>query len=374
LIDAAKAAVRQHCQDHVLLVLDWSLLHYKHHPSKADRTALANSDDLGYRLLTALAVSDTTGHPLAPVCLELEAADGLHTTRSPKTLQSSSSLDDLSPVLQHVAGLQLGRPSVVIIDREGDSIQHLRQWSTLDKSFVVRAKDAPRVVYDGRVQPLKEVAKQVPLTQAREVLHKGVRATQYIGETRVRIERPARTHRFIDGVKRHRNIAGAPLALRLIVSEVRDAKGKVLAQWLLFSNLPAEIPAERIALWYYWRWNIDSYHKLLKQAGQHLESWQQDDAEQIARRLAVVAMSAILVWQLARDPRPEADQLRQILVRLSGRLMKRGKGQPGFTEPALLAGLGVLLPMLEMLKTHDAAELKRLLLQVLPVPLSSASG
>ncbi len=366
LIEAARAAVQQTCADYVLLALDWSLLHYNNHRSKLDRVALAHREDLGYKLLTALAISDTGGQPLAPVCLELEAADGVHTTRNATRQAAQSALDGLSPVLAYVGGLELGRPVVAIIDREADSVQHLRDWSAASQLFVVRANDAPRVTYEGRVQPLRDVARRVPLARSREVLHKGVPATQYAGEACVVIERPARTHRVLNGKKRHHNISGPPLSLRLIVSEIRDARGIVLARWLLLTNVPAAITAERVALWYYWRWDIESYHKLLKQAGQHLESWQQDDAEQLARRLAVVAMAAVLVWQLARDTRPEAEHMRQILVRLSGRQMKRGRGQPGFTKPALLAGLGILIPMLHLLEEHSPEELKRLACQVAP--------
>jgi hypothetical protein len=368
LIQAAKAAVRESCEKYVLVALDWSLLHYNRHSSKPDRVELAHRQDLGYKLLTALAISDRNGQPLAPVCLEVEAADGLHSTRRKTRLSARSPLDGRSPVLAHVRDLNLGRPTVALIDREADSIRPLREWATAGQLFVVRANAAPRVRYAGCLQPLWQAAQQVPLVQTREVLHKGTPAVQYVGAAPVVIDRPARTHRVANGKKRHRNISGPPLSLRLIVSEIRDAKGAVRARWLLLSNLPAEVPAAGSALWYYWRWDIESYHKLLKQAGQHLESWQQDDAEQLARRLAVVAMAAVLVWQLARDTRPEAEQLRQILVRLSGRQMKRGRGQPGFTKPALLTGMGILLPMLHLLEEHSLEDLRRLASRALPEP------
>ena len=64
------------------MALDWSPLHYGGHGAKADRVPLGNEQDLGYELLTALAVSDRDGSPLAPPCLGLRAADGVHSTRS----------------------------------------------------------------------------------------------------------------------------------------------------------------------------------------------------------------------------------------------------------------------------------------------------
>ena len=314
---------------------------------------------------------------MAPACLELEAQDGVHTTRQREPARALSALDNLAPVMAHVEGLHLGRPPVYIIDREADSVQHYRRWSKAGRHFLVRANHARRVKYAGREQLLGDVAKTVPLVETRPVSFKGAAATQYVGETSVVLERPARTNRVMNGKKKHKNVSGPPITLRLIVSEIRDAAGQVLACWLLLTNLPAEVSAATIALWYYWRWNIESYHKLLKQAGQHLECWQQDDARQLSRRLSVVAMAAVLVWQLARDKRPEAAELREVLVRLSGRQMKRGKGQPGFTNSALLAGLGILLPMLSLLEQHSPAELRSLARQVLPIawsPIRKDSG
>jgi hypothetical protein len=268
--------------------------------------------------------------------------------------------------MAYVEKLQLGRRLAYIVDREGDSIGHLRTWNSNGRNFLVRAKDNPRVMHEGREQKLVDAAADVHLFETRPVKFHGLDALQYTGETRVVLERPARTHRVFNGKATHRNIDGEPLELRLIVSEVRSADGTVLAQWLLLSNLPAEISAATMALWYYWRWRIESYHKLLKSAGQQVEYWLQDDAAALARRLTVAAMAGIMVWELARDTRPEAATLRGVLVQLSGRLMKKGKGQPGFTEPALLAGLGVLLSMLHLLENRSLEELQNLARQILP--------
>ena len=79
-----------------------------------------------------------------------------------------------------------------------------------------------------------------------------------------------------------------------------------------------------------------------------------------------VRESAVVVWQLARDQRPQAEEMRQVLVKLSGRQMKRGKAVRGFTEPALLAGMGVLVPMLELMDHYDLATLRSMAKTFLP--------
>jgi len=69
------------CQRFVLLIHDWSHLHYNGHDSKLDRIPLSNTKDLGYSLYNALALSDQDGSPLAPAGFSLTAADGVHSSR-----------------------------------------------------------------------------------------------------------------------------------------------------------------------------------------------------------------------------------------------------------------------------------------------------
>jgi hypothetical protein len=77
-----------------------------------------------------------------------------------------------------------------------------------------------------------------------------------------------------------------------------------------------------VTRWYYWRWRIESYFKLLKSAGQQVEPWEQESGEAIARRLVIVSMACVTAWSLRRDPRPAAAELRRVLIRLSGRKMQ----------------------------------------------------
>jgi hypothetical protein len=143
---------------------------------------------------------------------------------------------------------------------------------------------------------------------------------------------------------------------------VRAEDGTLLAQWLLLSNVPAAVSAETIAVWYYWRWRIESYYKLLKGAGQALEDWQQESGRAIAKRLLVASMACVVIWRLARPIQPETIALRRLLVRLSGRQMKRNRP---FTAPAMLAGFQALLAMLDVLEEYDVQELRHLVTSAL---------
>jgi hypothetical protein len=380
LVECARLGVWAACEDWVLVVHDWSNLRFNQHAGKKDRVELSNKNDLGYDLLTALVVSDRDGSPLAPVDLELKAADGIHSTRASAVLSPLSQLDWLTEVVRHVEGMGLGRKLVHALDREADSVGLYRQWDASGWHFLIRADDNRIVLHNGQETHLGQLAAtlQGKMPRAGRVKLHGQDVWHWIGEAPVVLHRRAMQHRVRDGKAQHVLIPGVPLTLRLAVSELRDENEQVLTRWLLLTNLPQSVTAATVALWYLWRWKIESYHKLLKGAGQQVESWQQETAEALARRLTVVAMSAVVVWHLARDPRPEADEFRQVLVRLSGRQMKRGRNRRNFTEPALLVGLGVLVPMLALLEHYDLKKLRQVAQEALPdlfpLPLRRESG
>src|SRR5262249_25655620 len=167
---------------------------------------------------------------------------------------------------------------------------------------------------------------------------------------------PAGRHRRRGGKTVNERVPGPPITLRRVVSRVCDLSGKTLAVWYLLTNLPAEVDTATVALWYYWRWRIESLFKLLKSHGQQVECWQQEGGEAIAKRLLVSAMACALVWRLQRQEAPEAGTLRALLVRLRGRQMKWGREH---TAPALLAGVWVLVAMVEALEQHSPEDLRR---------------
>lgn len=364
LLAQARSAIATECQEYVLAVHDWSALGFAKHESKTDRIPLKTKHPVGYELLTGLLLSDQTGDPLAPAYQELATADGVLSTRSDRSLPQRAHLDALTQAQAHLERLEFGKPIVHIVDAEADSVGHLRRWEAKKQRFVTRGDDIRWVRWKGQQCQVATILPQLAFRFSREVEYHGRAAQQYVAETDVTLHRPAREHRMVKGRHVHRTRKGRPLDVRLVVSEVRDQTGQVLARWLLWTNVRG-VSAETIALWYYWRWRIESYFKLLKRAGQHVEQWQQTCASAIARRLLVTAMACVVVWSLARSTAPTATEARTLLVRLSGRLMKRGVE---FTQPALLAGMWVLLAMLDTMEDYTYEELRQLAAQFLPLP------
>lgn len=131
-------------------------------------------------------------------------------------------------------------PLVHLSDQESDSITHLRAWDKEQWRFVVRAKALHFVAWEGQRARLDEIADHLNW-------------------------RPSGAVQLTAGV---------------------------IVQQLL--ALDAAVTAELIAEWYYWQWMIESYFKLCKSAGQHLEDWQQETAAAMAKRLLIAAMAGVV--------------------------------------------------------------------------------
>jgi len=232
-------------------------------------------------------------------------------------------------VFQPLEALNLGRPRVHILDREADSSGHYRQGDPHRCRFLVRADQERVVRHEGQrrtlTQGVRLLRQRQALVQPGPLLHQGEEIPPWIAATSVTLQAPARPYRKVGGPRRQRHVPGPPLTLRLVVSERRDEEGRILAHGLLLTNLPPEVAAATLRLWYYFRGRIESYFKLMKQAGPQLESWRQASAAASARRLLVASRAAVGVGPLARSTHPQAPELRSVRVQRSGRQMKRGR-------------------------------------------------
>lgn len=339
-----------------LLVHDWCKLSFDR-ADQRDLAQLTHRTDIGYELTTALLVSADDGRPLAPLEMHLKTAEGTLSTRG-ETCRTQPHLEQVLPTMQASRGWNLPRPLLHVIDREADSVDHYRQWDAGGHKFLIRG-DNRSVRWNGVRCHLQEIRKKLRRKQqfqpAGPAEYRGRPAQLWVAETEVVLDRPAKKN--VRGKKFQK--PGRALTLRLIVAEIRDDNGKVLAHWLLLSNVAAYwATAAELARCYYWRWRIESFFKLLKSHGQQLESWQQESGPAIFRRLLVAAMACVVVWQLQADSSPAATELKNVLVRLSGRQTKRKRPH---TAPALLAGLGILLSMLALLEHYNLRDLQKLI-------------
>lgn len=376
IIEPAQEAVRDalaHSDAPVALAVhDWCMFAFRTHTAKRDLFQRTHDKDLGYDLGTCLVVDAGSGQPLGPMEFRLQTADGMLTTRPHTRLEPVAHVDELLGTMDDSRRWHLGKPLVHIIDREADSVGHYRVWHAAGHTFLVRAKDDRRVRWKGEAVTLKALQNRLdadfadpPDGPALAVHTKFGPAKVQVLEVEVVLDRPAITRTG----KGRRATAGEPLTLRLILTRVVTADGEVRARWLLLTNADVAHTATTVARWYAWRWRIESYHKLLKTAGMNAEEWQQECGEAFARRLVVASMACLTVWHLQEDGSEEAERLKGILQRLSGRQRKH-KGSP--TAPALLAGLERLLAVLDLLETESLDEIVNLARRCLPRLLNSS--
>lgn len=354
LRDVGRQACMESTSPYAMLAFDWSKMDYDGHANKPDLAQLSQEMDRGYEMATALLIDAENGAPLAPMGLSVLCSLGMYSTESEFPQPRIAHLDQVLPWMEQSNSWDLGKLPVFVIDREADSLKHLRAWDAAGHLFLVRADDR-RLTFRGCSQLLSEVAvtlqKEDSFKRYEELSIRGKYGTQWVAETDVLLDQPAWGTTPEGKTCR---IRGAPLPVRFVVVQVRDVEGKLLAEWWLLTNV-RDVSALQVATWYYWRWRIESFHKLLKSSGLELEEWLQESALAITKRLLVGCMACVTVWALERQNTPEAEMCKAFLVRLSGRQMKRKRR---VTTPALMCGLHLLLTMLDVLETHNIEQLQ----------------
>ena len=366
-IEPLQEAVRQELARRpgvLLAVHDWSTLSFGNHPSKTDRATLTHDKDVGYDLATVLMARGDDGSPIAPVVVSLSTADGVISTRDDAPTAEVPHIDQVRDAMRFVHDLGFDTTVVHVVDREADSVDHWRQWSADGRLALVRADDR-KVLRGEQETSLTAVADRLrgegAFVDAGEASYHGRWARLFVGEAAVVLHRPGRRNQ---GEKK-REVPGPPLPLRLVVAEVRDGEGKTLARWLLLTNVPAAVAdAASVALWYYYRWRIETMHKLLKSAGCQLEHWLQRNGDRLMIKLLLAMGACVSVWELERRTDPESVEFQELLMGLSGRQTKRKRP---ITTSGLLAGLWVLQISLSVLDRYSPDQLNALLEHHLPL-------
>jgi hypothetical protein len=329
------------------VVHDFSVLDYSKHSDKRDRIQVGNETGSGYDLYAAL-VLDEMHRPVGPISVELQNAHGCHW----------SEVDDVLPFIDHLSQAErgidsamrhlAGRELVHVADREFDDVLLLRRLEERSQLYIIRALQLGRsVLHDGVQRKLGDVAKSLALSPNGTVERNGKRFTQHVAETTVTFVRPSRR-----GRKRGENaISGKPIDVRVVVTELRGIDTNEHYEWVLLANL--KDPIDRIVSAYIARWKIERLFYLTK-VGLRLESWRQQTAEAIARRLAVTMLAAMVIYQL--QSMRDDTTLREIATR-GGWL---GRKNDSLGPVVLMRGMAVLLNTLDTLTLFTPSQLVEL--------------
>ena len=355
--------IASQCSKFVLAMTDWSHIDYKHHTSKKElisENRKGNGIKKGLDLQTTLAVSDMTGEPIAPIVHNLKTDKKFYSTYSDSIKLDTTHLEELALRAQWIANnLQTDKKIVHIVDRESDSVGFMRDLTKIDALFLLRVKNNSKLYLPKEQIDIKqgELAHRLPLGEkVQEIKFRKKNVSIYVNECDVEVKRDATKYIIQEnGKKRLQKTSGDAIKARFVVERLVDENQQVVAQWLLVTNiLDKSVTAKTLATWYYYRWKIESYFKLLKSSGFNMEEWQQREPSALFRRLLVVSYSCVLVWKIANDTSKNAKKIREFLVLLSGRLVQKDKE---FTHPALLAGLENYIQMLDLMSMFSRDEL-----------------
>ena len=339
ILPQAVQACQEQPQKVCLVVIDWSKLKYNKHTSKEDRLRKTQAKG-GYDVQLSLLLDGQTGAPIAPVDVVLNTGKKVLTTRPEPVKKKGyppAHVNQVLPAMEAVKTLKLSERLVYVIDREGSSLGHWREWDP-DHTWLVRT-DNRRVLTHEESMLITEIAvrleSQKKFKYSKVVDYKGKKLDLWVAEAPVVLDRPA--IRRVDDVQT--SIPGRALPLRLVLAELRDASGKVIARWQLLTNTPEDWGSTaEVVEWYYYRWRIENVFSLLKKSGWDVEAWQQETGEAILRKLLLALACCVRVWALHRRSDKSAMELKELLMSFSGR--QTTKKNP-YTIPGLLAGFWI---------------------------------
>ncbi|WP_228139710.1 transposase, partial [Acinetobacter terrae] len=234
---------------YALIFHDWSQLQYVKHNHKIQRLQRTQANS-GYELQTSLLVDADSGLPIAPLAQTLSDVSGCYSTFNEQYSERKSHWDSLSEQIKMIEEYPIEKTQVHIIDREGDSIAHLREMSRNGFKWLIRAKEGHRIEHQGEICKVAEAAEKVATPQVKPIAYKGNRHVLHVGETEIRMTRAARPKRKDHSGKRLAPQQGDAIEARLIVAVVKDAQDKTVARWSLISNVASKIDAVELTTWY----------------------------------------------------------------------------------------------------------------------------
>ena len=367
LVTHLEKEIHSQCDKYVLALADWSHVDYKKHRSKKELKSENRKDTcvkIGYDYQGMIAASDRTGEPIGILDHNLKTADNCYSTYDDKIDMNLTHLEELRIRTKQMSStLKTDKRIVNIVDRESDSIAFMRGLDEDNQLFLLRGKNNSKVNYydeeSNTTISIKQgdLANKLPLgKKVKTIKYRKKNATIFANECEINISRDAtKMISSSDGKKKLQKTKGKTLKLKFVVERLVNDKDEIVAEWLLLSNVfDEDIDASTLANWYYYRWKIESYFKLLKSSGFNLEQWQQKEPLSLFKRLLVVSNACILVWKIANDNTDNAKKIRDFLIKLSGKQIQRGIE---FTYPALLSGLENYLTTLDLLRQFSVEDI-----------------
>ena len=203
----------------------------------------------------------------------------------------------------------------------------------------------------GAEQSLRDHVERVKLSPAGEVVRRDEHSTQkyqlHVGEATVTMR--GASQRAV-ARKRNRPQTGSAIRVRIVISELRKEGQKTL-RWVLLTNLKES--ALSIVEKYLLRWKIERLFHFSK-IGFRLECWHQESAKRVARRLLLVQLAAMAVYQLRDATNDKSINLMHTLAHLGG---WSGRPKAPIGPTMLMRGALLFIASLQLIQLYSKKEL-----------------
>jgi hypothetical protein len=150
--------------------------------------------------------------------------------------------------------------------------------------------------------------------------------------------------------QRNRPQKGSAIRVRIVISELRKEGQKTL-RWVLLTNLKES--ALSVVEKYLLRWKIERLFYFSK-IGFRLECWHQESAERVARRLLLVQLAAMAVYQLRDATDEKTIELMHTLAHLGG---WSGRPKAPIGPTMLMRGALLFIASVQLIQLYSKKEL-----------------
>jgi hypothetical protein len=306
--------VKESSSDDILVIQDSTFYNYSKHKAKIDIGEIGKQWDqvqFGFIQHTALCMTQLEG-PLGIIGIEFFGyKESFDTTDCPtdyQPLEAGLASERWSIFLLQTQNRlkESGKRIITICDREADFFEFLYTCTTRAAFFVVRCKYNR---YTGlkarrREEKLFSLLDKAPVLGYFKTTITDIATHQ---ETEVRLQLKAIKDIMIPPMhkgKGHKQNSLEPILINVVQASI-DGK-----EWILLTNLPVETLEEVIFIFkaYKQRWQIESFHKVLKTAYKAEQIYLHSSRSAILNLLALINIAACRVYWIMCKAREIGDK------------------------------------------------------------------
>jgi hypothetical protein len=286
--------------DIVLAVQDTTFFNYTHHPKTEGLGEIGNKkqNQRGFGMHSTLAVAPI-GTPLGLLTQEFFIRPIGEPAHKPNELrklpiEEKESYRWIAAMEQTLALAPVGTEVVTVCDREADIYEMFVVAQEEHASLLVRASVDRSLDEQEEVNKLWQKAEQQPIIGELSVeitgnqKQKARQATVSIRFTQAKFKPPWRPNQ--------KKLPSVTLNAILVREEKPPIDIDDPIEWLLLTNTPVNDfeAATRVVGWYGWRWQIETFHKVIK-SGCTVEECRLQSAKRLQNFIALIS---VVAWRL----------------------------------------------------------------------------